>query len=84
MIKSLVLFISFSIFLSGCSLFRGDKEARGPVADGLTPKALYELSEDKFSSGSIEQGIEQLEIILVCSVNRNLCINYLAWITTCL
>ena len=64
MIKSLVLFISFSIFLSGCSLFSGGKEARGPVADGLSPKTLYEISEDKFSSGSIEQGIEQLEIIL--------------------
>ena len=64
MIKSLILFISFSIFLSGCSLFGSDKEARGPVADGLSPKTLYEIAEDKFSSGSIEQGIEQLEIIL--------------------
>ena len=64
MIRSLVLFISFSIFLSGCSLFGGDKEVRGPVADGLTPKALYKLAEVKFNSGSIEQGIEQLEVIL--------------------
>ena len=64
MIRSLILFISFSILLGGCSLFGGDKEARGPVADGLTPKALYELAEDKFSAGSIEQGIEQLEVIL--------------------
>ena len=50
--------------LSGCSLFGGDKEARGPIADGLTPKALYELAESKFNSGSIDQGIEQLEVIL--------------------
>ena len=64
MIRSLILFISFSILLCGCSLFGGDKNARGPVADGLTPKALYELAEVKFSSGSIEQGIEQLELIL--------------------
>jgi len=64
MIRSLILFISFSILLCGCSLFGADKDARGPVADGLTPKALYELAEDKFSSGSIEQGIEQLEVIL--------------------
>ena len=64
MIRSLILFISFSILLCGCSLFGGDKDARGPIADGLTPKALYELAEDKFSSGSIEQGIEQLEMIL--------------------
>ena len=40
------------------------KNTRGPVADGLTPKTLYELAEDKFSTGSIEQGIEQLEVIL--------------------
>ena len=64
MIRSLILFISFSILLGGCSLFGGDKEARSPVADGLSPKALYELAEDKFSAGSIEQGIEQLEVIL--------------------
>jgi len=64
MIRSLILSILFLIFLAGCSLFGGDKETRGPIADGLTPKALYELSEEKFSSGSIEQGIEQLEVIL--------------------
>jgi len=64
MIKSLILFISFSIIISGCSPFGGEKNKRGPVADGLTPKALYELSEKKFSSGSIEEGIEQLEVIL--------------------
>ena len=64
MIRSLILFILCSILLSGCSLFGGDKEARGPIADGLTPKALYELAESKFNSGSIDQGIEQLEVIL--------------------
>ncbi len=64
MIRSLILFISFSILLCGCSLFGGDKEGKGPIADGLTPKALYELAEDKFNSGSVDQGIEQLEIIL--------------------
>ena len=64
MIRSLILLTFFSILLYGCSLFGADKNARGPVADGLTPKTLYELAEDKFSSGSIEQGIEQLEVIL--------------------
>jgi|TARA_B000000460_G_scaffold138594_1_gene97702 outer membrane protein assembly factor BamD len=64
MIRSLILLILFSIFLSGCSLFGGDKEARGPIADGLTPKTLYDLAEIKFNSGSIDQGIEQLEVIL--------------------
>jgi len=64
MIRSLILFISFSTLLCGCSLFGGDKDGIGPIADGLTPKALYQLAEEKFSAGSIEQGIEQLEIIL--------------------
>ncbi|SVD36783.1 uncharacterized protein METZ01_LOCUS389637, partial [marine metagenome] len=64
MIRSLILSTLLLIFLAGCSLFGDDKEVKGPVADGLTPKALYELAEDKFSSGSIEQGIEQLEVIL--------------------
>ena len=64
MMRSLILFISFSILLCGCSLFGGNKGERGPIADGLTPKVLYELAEDKFSAGSIEEGIEQLEIIL--------------------
>ena len=64
MMRSLILFISFSILLCGCSLFGGDKDGIGPIADGLTPKALYQLAEEKFNTGSIEQGIEQLEIIL--------------------
>ena len=64
MIRSSILFISLSIFLFGCSPFGGDKEIRGPIADGLTPKTLYALAEDDFKSGSIEQGIEQLELIL--------------------
>ena len=63
MIKSLILLTLFSLLLSGCSIFGGDKGSR-PNADGLTPKTLYELAEDNFSSGSIEQGIEQLEVIL--------------------
>ena len=64
MIRSSILLILLTILLCGCSQFGSDKEARGPVADGLTSKALYELAEDKFNSGSIEQGIEQLEVIL--------------------
>ena len=64
MIRSLIFLTLFSFLLYGCSLFGADKNARGPVADGLTPKTLYELAEEKFSSGSIEQGIEQLKVIL--------------------
>ena len=64
MIRSLIACISFSVILCGCSLFGGGKEVRGPIADGQTPKELYELAEDDFDAGSIEQGIEQLEVIL--------------------
>jgi len=64
MIRSLILSTLLLIFLVGCSPFGNEKQTREPVADGLTPKALYELAEDKFNSGSIEQGIEQLEVIL--------------------
>ena len=63
MIKSLILLTLFSILLSGCSIFGGEKGSMS-IADGHTPKALYELAEDNFSSGSIEQGIKQLEVIL--------------------
>ena len=64
MFKSSILLISFVFLLAGCSLFGADKETRTSVADGISPKVLYELAEDKFSSGSIDQGIQQLEIIL--------------------
>ena len=63
MIRSLSLLILFSFFLSGCSLFGGDKNTRGAVSGGLTPKALYELAEEEFKSGAIDQGIEQMEVI---------------------
>ena len=68
MIKSLIFLTLFSILLSGCSIFGGEKESRS-LADGHTPKALYELAEDNFSSGSIEQGIGQLEVILAAYPN---------------
>ena len=64
MIRSLILSTLLLIFLAGCSIFGSDKQGREPIADGLTPKTLYELAEGKFNSGSIEQGIEQLEVIL--------------------
>ena len=62
--RSIILLISFAILLGGCSLFGSDKDVREPVSGGLSPKALYELAEYKFKSGSIEQGVEQLEVIL--------------------
>ena len=52
-------------FLMGCSSFGGDKETKKLVADGLTPKELYEKAEEKLNAGSIEQAIDQFEEILV-------------------
>jgi outer membrane protein assembly factor BamD len=61
--RFIVAFISV-IFLSGCSFIGGDKDIKKLVADGLTPKQLYEQAEDKVDSGLIEQAIDQYEIIL--------------------
>ncbi len=51
-------------FLTGCSLFGGDKDTKKLVADGLTPKELYEQAEDKVDSGMLEQAIDQYEMLL--------------------
>ena len=39
------------------------------VADGLTPKELYEKAEDKVDSGLIEQAIEDYQLILASYPN---------------
>jgi len=51
--------------IAGCSPFGGDKEVRKSLASGLTPKALYEIAQDKANAGSLDQAIKQYEIILV-------------------
>ena len=64
MIKSLTLiFISLSL-LSGCSLLGSSKDTKKLVADGLTPKELYEQAESKVFAGSIDQAIEKYRLIL--------------------
>ena len=50
--------------MSGCSVFGGNEDTKNLVADGLTPKELYEQAEDKVDAGSIEQAIDQYEMIL--------------------
>ena len=60
--KTLTISLLFIIFLSGCSLFTKDKVIL--VAGGLTPKALYELSQERYDSGSTNQAIEHLETII--------------------
>ena len=60
----LLLAFSLLCFLSGCSMFGADKDARRLVADGLTPKELYEKAEDKVESGLLEQAIDEYQLIL--------------------
>jgi len=61
--KTLTISLISLIFLSSCSLFTKDK-AKDPVADGLTPKALYELAQKRQDAGSTNQAIEHLETII--------------------
>ena len=60
---TVLLFISL-FFLGGCSPFGGDKETRKVLSDGLSPKALYDKARDKLDAGSIDQAIDQFELIL--------------------
>jgi len=64
MIKSFILLPIALVFLTGCSPFGGDKETRKLVAKGLTPKALYEQAKDKVEAGSLDQAIDQYQLIL--------------------
>ena len=64
MSSRLILTLPVMFFLIGCSIFGNDKDKIKLVADGLTPKELYEQAEDKVDAGSIEQAIDQYEIIL--------------------
>jgi len=60
------LLFAFSLmcFLVGCSVFDNNKDVKNIVADGLTPKELYEKAEKQANAGSIEQAIDQYEEIL--------------------
>ena len=60
----LIFALTSILLLTGCSFFGGDKDTKKLVADGLTPKELYEQAEDKVDAGSIEQAIDQYEMIL--------------------
>jgi outer membrane protein assembly factor BamD len=62
------IFIALSL-LAGCSLLGGAKNTKKLVADGFTPKELYELAEDKVEGGLIEQAIDQYEMILTSYPN---------------
>lgn len=60
-----ILAIALFSFLMGCSTFGVDKDSKKLVADGLTPKELYEKAEERLNAGSIDQAIEQFEEILL-------------------
>jgi outer membrane protein assembly factor BamD len=59
-----ILTLSLALFLSGCSFLGSDKDTKKLVAEGLTPKELYEQAQDKVDSGMIDQAIDQYEVIL--------------------
>ncbi len=63
MTKTLSLILLLTLFLNGCSLLTKD-ETKKPIADGLSPKALYDLSKDKKEAGSTDKAIEHLETII--------------------
>ena len=64
MIKSFIVLPIALVFLTGCFPFGGDKETRKLVAKGLTPKVLYEQAEDMVDAGSLDQAIDQYQLIL--------------------
>ena len=52
------------IFTTSCSFFGDGNDTKRLVADGLTPKELYQKAEDLLSAGSIDRAIDQYEEIL--------------------
>ena len=61
--KSRLIFILFIIFfLSGCSLLGSDKDTKKLVADGLTPKELY--NEGKFKKISSRPFLSSVAIVV--------------------
>ena len=63
MTKLSVLILISLFLLSSCSPFGEDNQIK-PVAEGLSPKALYAIAEDQVNAGSIDQAIDQFELIL--------------------
>jgi outer membrane protein assembly factor BamD len=63
MIRNFFL-IAFILIGSSCSPFGKNINTNASIADGLTPKELYAIAEDKLNSGSIDQAIDQYRIIL--------------------
>ena len=64
MIKQIILLLTSLFLLSSCAVFGGKKIQSSAVAEGIPPKVLYELAQDKVNAGSIDQAIDQYKIIL--------------------
>ena len=64
MIKLLILIFSSLFFLIGCSPFGGEDKTIKTIADGLSPKTLYNEAEDMVDAGSIDQAIKQYQVIM--------------------
>ena len=63
--KIISFIILLAVFLGGCGSIFSDKEIdRGVLADGKTPKDLYELAQDELKSGKISKALEYHEKIL--------------------
>jgi len=64
MTRPSILFLISLLLLSSCSPFSEDNQIK-PVAEGLSPKVLYAKAEDQVAAGSIDQAINQYELILL-------------------
>ena len=55
-----VIFFSFStLFMSGC--WWEEEEVRGPISDGLSPKALFNKAQDFRDQGALDEAIKTYE-----------------------
>jgi outer membrane protein assembly factor BamD len=55
-----VIFFSFStLFMSGC--WWEDEEVRGPISDGLSPKALFNKAQEFRDQGALDEAIKTYE-----------------------
>ena len=56
----IVIFFSFStLFMSGC--WWEEEEVRGPISDGLSPKALFNKAQDFRDQGALDEAIKTYE-----------------------
>jgi len=57
-----IIFFSFSsLFISGC--WWEEEEVRGPISDGLSPKALFNKAQELRDQGALDEAIKTYEQI---------------------